>query len=200
MIRSVETRAFPASLIAEVGAIVPMLSDCQQYPPSETFRVFVRSESIDIPYRVYYRESHILECAERQGIQGSIALCLGTRHHNGFLREKCAERLITVEEPWVVPFVMQLVGEYVLQILQLIERALPDLNAALYGDFLNANAAHYATIRRRVTSYWDVYYRSQYPKWEEYSGYRVLAEFNRLASTLSYCSSGLPLAAVEVKR
>ncbi len=207
MFLSVESRAFPECLKADVEAVIPALSDLQLHPPSEAFTVVVQGEKLAIPYRVYYRESRVLKYAKRPGPQGQVALCLGTRHYDGFLRERCLTHLLTVEQPWVVPFVIQLIGEYVIQILQVVERALPRLNAQMYGEFLNANIAYQRTISRRAVSYWNEYYRRQYPAWREYPGYRVLLGLHAFAkrsnpSIEGTASSGLrpPPAAPHVKR
>lgn len=179
MSESAEVRAFPTALADDVRAVLPQLSDCQWHPPAAGFQVQVRGEAIDIPYRVYYRESQVLSCANRPGVQGFIALCLGTRHHDGYLREKCVKRLLEIEEPWVVPFILQLVGEYVVTIVKLIEQALPNLNTALYTEFIAANRAHFETIGRRTISYWDVYYRNEYSNCKDYPGRRIHATLHR---------------------
>lgn len=174
-----EVRAFPSELADEVRAVLPQLSDCQWHPPAAGFQVRVRGEAVDIPYRVYYRESQVLSCANRPGVQGFIALCLGTRHHDGYLREKCVKRLLEIEEPWVVPFIIQLVGEYVVAIVKLIEQALPNLNTALYTEFIAANRAYFETIGRRTISYWAVYYRNEYANCKDYPGRRIHATLHR---------------------
>ena len=176
-----ELRAFPAHVTAEVAAVIPALSDYQQHPPSDAFTVLVQGERLDVPYRVYYRESQVLKGAELPGTQGHVALCLGTRHHDGFLREKCVRQVIAVEQPWVVPFVTQLVGEYVLQIRQVVEHELPNLNALMYGEFLDANAALHGTISRRAVSYWNAYYGRRYPKRKHCPGFLVLTAVTRFA-------------------
>ncbi|MEL4181521.1 hypothetical protein [Roseateles sp. PN1] len=196
-----ETNAFPAHLAADVTAVIPAISDYQLHPPAQGFTVNVQGEQLQIPYRVYYRQSQVLKCAGRPGDQGHIALCLGTRHHDGLLREECTKQLIAVERPWVAPFITQLIGEYVVEIVQVIERELPKLNAQMYGEYLKDNAALHGTIGRRVVSYWNEYYRSQYPKLEAYPGTHVLNEFRGFAeSALTLFSSGPPPAAAELKR
>jgi hypothetical protein len=174
-----EVRAFPSALANEVRAVLPQLSDYQWHQPAPGFQVWVRGEVIDIPYRVYYRESQVLICANRTGVQGLIALCLGTRHHDGYLREKCVKRLLEIEEPWVVPFLIQLVGEYVVAIVRLIEQALPNLNTALYTEFIAANRAYFETIGRRTISYWDAYYRYEYSNSREYPGRKIHSTLHR---------------------
>ena len=50
----------------------------------------------------------------------AILSCVYSRHHDGYVREKYLRRLLTLTHPWVAPFVFQLVGEYVDEIIQLI--------------------------------------------------------------------------------
>ncbi len=182
---SIETRAFPAHLATEVEAVAPTISHHQLHPPAQGFAVHVQGEPLEIPYRVYYQQSQVLKCAAMPGNQGCIALCLGTRHHDGLLREECTKRLIVVERPWVAPFITQLIGEYVLEIIQVIERELPKLNAKMYGEYLIENTALHGTIGRRVVSYWDVYYRSRYPKLETYPVTHVLNAFRGFCDSAS---------------
>lgn len=169
-----ETAAFPAHIAADVAAVVASVSPGEHSSPSHGFVVQVRDEQLQIPYRVYYDENRLLECSSRAQEQGWIALCFATRHHNGFVREQCVRKLLVVEEDWVVPFVTQLVGEYVIEIVQAIETEIAKLNPQIYSDYFNANAALLGTIARRVVSYWNVYYRTRYPRLADYPAQRVL--------------------------
>ena len=184
MIDITEVRAFPAALAEDVRALFPDLSDGQSHPPSNFFQVRVQGETMAIPCRVYYAQNQVLRCASRPDIQGLVALCLGTRHHDGYLRENCLKRLIEIEEAWVVPFIIQLVGEYVVTIVQRVEQALPRLNAQLYAEFILDNQAYFETIGRRTISYWDAYYRSEYPKLNTYPGRRIYAALQAACSAV----------------
>ena len=68
-------------------------------------------------------------------------------------------------EPWVAPYVVQLIGEHVLEILVAIDHGLPGIAFVdttyhdRYGQFLAANPTFFATTERRVVSYWSRYYR-----------------------------------------
>ncbi|MFW9078344.1 hypothetical protein ACOI9X_03545 [Pseudomonas sp. P2757] len=62
-----------------------------------------------------------------------------------------------MHETWVVPFVLQLTGEYVIQILETIEAHLPVLDPVLYGRFIRDNQAYFRTTQARMISYWDCY-------------------------------------------
>ena len=68
-----------------------------------------------------------------------IALCLGTRHHDGHLREACVRQLLQQQRAWTVPFVVHLCGEYVLQIVEVIGAALPAWNGEALARYLREN-------------------------------------------------------------
>ncbi|MEW2522947.1 hypothetical protein [Actinacidiphila alni] len=83
----------------------------------------------------------------------------------------------------MVPFVVQLAGEYVLEILEAIGRGLPQLavpgsaQRRLYGEFVARNPACFARTERRVVSYWSCYYRWKYEMFEAYPGCVLLEAF-----------------------
>jgi hypothetical protein len=85
-----------------------------------------------------------------------------------------AARDILVEvQPRSAPFVVALIGEYVVEILLDIESAMsPRLSRAL-ADFIAANPCYWETTKRRITSYWDVYYRRTYGR-SVYVGFRLI--------------------------
>ena len=68
-----------------------------------------------------------------------LALCLGTRHHDGHLREACLRQLLLQERAWTVPFVVHLCGEYVLEIVEVIGAALPAWNGEALARYLREN-------------------------------------------------------------
>lgn len=64
---------------------------------------------------------------------------LYTRHHDGFVRQRHVQQAIGSPHAWLVPIVVKLVGEYVIEIILAIRDALSDLDApgstqrAVYG-------------------------------------------------------------------
>jgi hypothetical protein len=124
--------------------------------------------------------------------QETILRCLYTRHHDGFVRQRAVEGLLQAKQPWVVPFVVRLVGEYVLEIVETIAAGL-DLSDAgtrqLYGEFVATNPAFMMLTRQRATSYWSVYYRDRFPVlrptgsdlWETYPAFTLLDRLDATA-------------------
>jgi len=59
----------------------------------------------------------------------------------------------------VVPFVVQLLGEYVAEIAEVIEAHLGGLSRHLYAEFFRENPSFVALTQTRAMSYWNCYYR-----------------------------------------
>ncbi|KQV48479.1 hypothetical protein ASC95_21355 [Pelomonas sp. Root1217] len=130
---------------------------------------------LSAPYRVYYPPGELRSVIARStGDEKTLALSLGTRHWDGYVREECVRQLFAVDRPWIVPFVVELIGEYVVEIVEVIAAAFPKMNAAQFADFAMQNPKFMATTRRRATSYWDCYYRSCFPTLQTYPAIAAL--------------------------
>ena len=77
--------------------------------------------------------------------QRLILGCIFTRHHNGYVRQQWMRAVVPHAEPWVVPFVLALLGEYVVEIVVDMCRALHAL-----GDPRSATAAVYRDVLSRT--------------------------------------------------
>jgi len=145
--------------------------------------VSVGNEFVTVPTRIHndpplFHVGPLTQLGLLTNLQREFIDCLLTRHTSGFVREKHLARIIGSSHAWVPPFVIQLVGEYVIEILHVIHRNLGNLDVSVYGSFLEANRGFFATTERRVISYWDCYHRDQ--KREEYVGFKVLNFFRDL--------------------
>lgn len=172
-----EAHAFPAALAGTVVQLLPALGSSRAHPP---FAVCLNGEALLIPTRTYYDGERLLACTRLAGDAGVIALCLGTRHHDGHVREACVRQLLLQERAWTVPFVVHLCGEYVLEIVEAIGAALPVWNAQALARYLRDNRAYVDTLERRAVSYWNCYYRGRYPAWDGYPGRRAMAALREL--------------------
>ncbi|MGW1159623.1 hypothetical protein ACWD48_15665 [Streptomyces sp. NPDC002519] len=148
----------------------------------------VDDEAVAIPYRIYQGEPPIGLVRSLTVIQRQILHCLYSRHSDGLVRQRHLEQVVSSDKPWAVPFVVQLVGEYVLEILEAIQRGLSVLDSngsahrPLYGDFIARNPAFFARTERRVVSYWSCYYRWRFPVFRTYPGCHLL-DLLRAAAT-----------------
>ena len=46
-----------------------------------------------------------------QGIDRRILACLGTRHHDGYVRQACRAQILDSGAAWLMPYIVQLAGE-----------------------------------------------------------------------------------------
>jgi hypothetical protein len=170
--------AFPRSVRAEAVDVAGALPHASLGPLGK-FDVDVVGERLTIPDRIYQAE--VPDPYENwSATQRLIADCLYTRHHDGRVRERHARRIVEDPSPWVVPFVVHLVGEYVLEIVLALNERLNDVSTAgsvqqrAYGAFASANPRFLRLTRARVVSYWDCYYRRQFPSLVDYPPHRLI--------------------------
>lgn len=171
--------AFPTALEADVLEVLEWMPSAR-FEPVHRFSAVVDGESVLIPERLHHPEPHPSVAAAFSARQSAILGCLYSRHHDGYIRQRWIEQVMDVDEPWVAPFVVKLVEEYVLEIVEAIRRGLPDLvvvgsaQQRRYGRFLAANPELFARTERRVVSHWSCYRRSLYPEFRTYPGSDLL--------------------------
>ncbi|WP_018548366.1 hypothetical protein [Streptomyces sp. LaPpAH-108] len=168
--------AFPAELAADAEAVVAVMPASRLTSPID-FSVVVAGQYVTIPERVYNDEPPADALSPRQR---QLLHCLYSRHHDGRVRQRHLEQIIGSADPWVLPFVVRLAGEYVLEILVVIRDALRDLalpgtgTRLAYGTFLTDNPEFYARTQRRVVSYWNSNHRAAYTSFRGYPGSTLL--------------------------
>lgn len=136
--------------------------------------VVVAGESIHIPYRIYIPEPEENVVSELAPIQKTILACIYTRHNDGHIRQNYLENILLQHEPWVMPYILQLMGEYVREILELISHNLDQLDKQACTSFIMENPIFIQLLKKRVISYWNNYYRYSCPYFGEYIGFRLL--------------------------
>jgi hypothetical protein len=171
---------FPAALqqaaLALLGAL-PSASAVQQ-----GFTVSVQGEQLSAPCRIYCTPSGLrYVIAHSSGEVLLLALSLGTRHSDGRIREQCLRQIVAVDRPWVAPFVVQLLGEYVIEIVEVIAAAVYERGPEPFAGFAQENPQFMATTRRRATSYWHCYYRGRFPALQAYPAITALDAIERMA-------------------
>lgn len=167
--------AFPSSLQPAALRLSHALRWPSPFPLPQGFHVQVQGENLCIPYRVYGPNETLQATIEAVGGEDRLlALCWGTRHHDGHIREACLRRLITNLPSWAAVFVVQLLGEYVDEIVELIAEAMDDGLVETLAAFAQENPQFLALTRRRARSYWDCYHRRRFPCWQAYPALQVL--------------------------
>lgn len=99
--------AFPARLAGDVLSVLAVMPDARLMP-LQPFEVEVQGETVAIPSRIYNEEPEAAWERSLTRTQQMILHCLYARHHDGWVRQRHLEQIMTSDEPWVVPFVVQL--------------------------------------------------------------------------------------------
>ncbi|MGW7445451.1 hypothetical protein [Kitasatospora sp. NPDC054795] len=181
------TAAFPVALADDAEAVLALMP-ASRLRPAGPFPVVVEGEQVTVPGRLYHDEPSTGAVALLPPRQRQLLHCLYSRHHDGTVRQRHLAEIVGSTDPWVVPFVVQLVGEYVLEILvdirdELRSLAVPGSPGRLaYGRFLVDNPAFFARTQRRVVSYWSCYHRSTHRDFRAYPGSTVLDLLRSAAS------------------
>ncbi len=176
-IACVVRKAFPSQRACDASEIARHLSAMPHGIPTACFPVVVGAEELQIPERIHFHPDGY----RRTGLsstQSDMIDCLHTRSHDGFVRERAVRSLSDLNEPWVIPFIIRLVGDYVVEILHAIHERGHELDPRAYHTFLRDNARLSATTASRVVSYWNAYHRSAFPKPSDYVGFQLLAHFD----------------------
>ncbi len=173
-------RAFPVKFREDVMVVLEMINHPDKLDFSECFEVNFSGEKLNIPERIYYEEHTLSQYNSLSEKQQVILNCLFTRHHNGYVREQHLKPIIDKcnEYNWIIPYLMRLTGEYVIEILQVIKANLDKVEKGIIKDFIEENPIFYNTIESRVISYWNCYYRYKYPNKEDYVGCEIIKYFN----------------------
>jgi hypothetical protein len=172
--------SFPSELKKDIHIIVEKVSFQTESNPIGCFEVVVGNDSLNIPERIYYETPKSEEMNPLTITQRLILNCFYSRHYNGYLREECLKNIISFDLPWVVPYVIRLMGEYVTEILDIIEGNTIFLDRDMYKTFLLNNPKFTNTTKSRIISYWDCYFRKDFPNIEGYAGSNLLKFLNKL--------------------
>lgn len=142
------------------------------------YSVSVAGEQLSIPDRLYAEESLLRDAAGPDAQPWIDALL--TRHHDGFVRAKALKALLDSGPPWAPAYVVKLVGEYVIEIIDQIDTALDENDGPTYGAFLRENPEFLELTGQRVASYWDCYWRWRFSR-DDYVGFRVMKRLKAMA-------------------
>lgn len=145
---------------------------------TERFSVCTMGQTVSIPGRLHFTSRKLLVSEDDDA--WPFVRALQTRSNDGYGRQRAARELLTDLQPWGAPFIIALLGEYIVEILDDVSEALTPEVEQILAAFIIDNQAFWATIRRRVTSYWNAYYRSRHAselrqayRREEYVGFRL---------------------------
>jgi hypothetical protein len=171
--------AFPISVAEEVDIALNYIpedtifkNNAHKYSSCDIGQINIYGESIFIPYRIYTKET---EC-ELNGLEKAcqtIISCWYSRHYDGHIRQKYLQNILQNQEAWVSPYILQLVGEYVIEIIESIQINTSSIPKEGFAEFLENNGEFSEVLRQRVISYWNCFYRRLFPKFLNYPGFIV---------------------------
>lgn len=181
--REILLNAFPRTLKKDVESVLDILpfhvndvklSDGRIHKIENLIHPDFQTVNLDgkfliIPYRVYFNEPKIEKEQALTNRQKSILNCIFLRHHNGYIRQRRLEKIENTEY-WVTPFTFQLLGEYVMEILEVLDQQLDDNKLENYKRFAIENPKYFQQTESRMISYWNEYYRRKFPKLKLYVG------------------------------
>ncbi len=181
-------KAFPTKLEKEVEKVIQILPlenhrikwingellELDNLISSDENKVLLNSEQLTIPYRLYFEEPRKGLEEGLSELEREILNCIYLRHANGYCRERRLKLLLNSKNDFVIPFTLQLLGEYVFEILELLDQHLKEPYLKFYQSFLAENPSYWQTTKSRVGSYWDIYYRNQSRDFKEYLGYKMI--------------------------
>ena len=164
--------AFPKTLRSHVARAADVeIRHLHERQWTDRFQVIVSGDVVLIPYRLHFSAGLLGEGATPT--DHLIRQCFQARSNDGFQRQRAVRHLLVDVQPWSAPFILALVGEYVIEILNDIHDALMPRVPAALADFICANPAYWELTQQRVASYWNVYYRADFRR-SDYVGFKLL--------------------------
>jgi hypothetical protein len=167
--------AFPFSyrMIAESAArtLAPFTDDSYRIVSVHSV---VLGETVQIPIRIHLVGLDEGKLHHRNCWHATQCLC--TRSTDGYLRHASLRHVLPINEPWSIPFVVLLAGEYVVEIIEDMIASVSALDRERYVNFVRENRILMRLLRQKANSYWDCYYRRSYPDRNAYPGVAFLGQ------------------------
>lgn len=175
-------KAFPLELQSDVNVVCQALyKTCYYDSTTEIFDLYTEFYTnnllVQIPYRIYYNKMNYSKFKSFTDTQKTILYCLLTRSDNGYIREKCARLLLGTNYPsWAIPFIVNLCGDYVLEIVTALYEMLKDTDTTAIKQFCQTNKNVVRRCYDRMLSIWYTYDRYSAPDFYEYVGRKLFHE------------------------
>ncbi len=171
-------QAFPKRLkndVIEVIKIIPRKSKLSfDLMTSDLYFSKIDNETIKISGRIYFDEPKQKSENKLTDTQKDILNCIYTRHYDGYIREKRLKKISDVSKKWTTPYIVQLIGEYIYELLPVIDKKINEETLDFYAEFRDKNPLYWQQTESRMISYWNEYYRSKFPKLKEYLGFKIV--------------------------
>lgn len=175
--------AFPELLRQDVEIVMNFFSEKDL---SHTFlseqEIILDGQKLIVPGRVYFDDPNKITEKHLTFTQQTILNCIYLRHHNGFVRQQKLEKLIgNTDDYFVIPYIFQLLWEYVMEILEVAHKHINHRTINKYLKFFSENPRYRQQTESRMISYWNVYYRKyrKYEKLDDYIGWKIFDQIRK---------------------
>jgi hypothetical protein len=178
--------AFPRELKSDVEVVIEFLFQKDfDFDIGHYQEITLNAEKLFIPKRVYFDEPSGID--DLSNLQKTILNCIYLRHYNGFVRQHSLELLINSMDYFVVPYIFQLLGEYVVEILFVLDKHINNETIDSYLRFIAENKQYWQQTESRVGSYWNEYYRTlpKYKKFSNYIGKQIVERIKKSQSKIN---------------
>ena len=138
----------------------------------EEIEILWQGKAYQFPYRIYTSTTK----NNIETMKHFEELSLMTRHHDGYIREIAIAKLMNLFPLQSVPYFIQLLGEYVMEIHLTIIACITSHQKSWIKEFFAKNALYERKIRSRIISYWNCYYRFDYIKLKDYPAFQFLSD------------------------
>lgn len=142
-----------------------MLPEPEHVLTARAQRVSVAGEEIELSPRFYNPEPLGRAVRRLSDVQRLITACSYSRQHDGHVRQSACAAILPSAEPWVAPYVVQLLGQYAVEIAAMILERLTAQSSfgwPAYRDFVRATSAFMVLTEQRAISCWSCYYRHDF--------------------------------------
>ena len=175
--------AFPKQLKDDVEFVIEQISldSCCKSGKLVTYQnlswELKNGECICFPYRIYFIDK-IADCGEIfTPTQEIIYHCIFSRSCDGYVREKHISALLEAETPdWIIPYILKICEEYVLNILDMVYSKLSETDTSAYKEICRLNLGQFVKGHDRMISYWNEYYRDKCYNFCNYVGKKLYEE------------------------
>lgn len=129
------------------------------------------------PYRVYNEEIQSSSIKQWNDNKQAIFHCIFSRNSNGFVRQKHIQCLLGMDIPDLsIPYVLKVCDEYIIEILKIVYDYFKLHDSRKIERISIQNKYLMDKSYSRMVSYWNEYYRKQFPNFKNYIGYKLFTE------------------------
>lgn len=169
-------QGFPRELAGDVSAVLRQIDKTTEFPELCRYTL-PDGQKIAFPYRIYWPEPEDTVISALPPVQQTICHAIFTRSHDGFVREKHLRALLAEDFPdWVIPYLVKLADEYILEIVQILYDRLRQRDCTALRTFCRENMNAFLYGHARMVSYWNCFHRENCRCYRNYVGKRLFEE------------------------